>query len=76
MRVMVDGSETINFYLELGYGTDVEESGSLLDYGWDGEQGEELDKFLNDVYLELVFNNVSGSLSFEDEELEEARGNG
>lgn len=74
MKRQVDGSEIINFKLELGYGQDVDESGSLLDYGWDGEQGDALDKFLNEIYLEFVFNNVSGSLSFEDEELEEARG--
>lgn len=73
MKKLVDGTEQINLFLELGYGQDIEESGTLLDYCWNGEQGDALDKFLNDVYLEFVFNNVSGSLTFEDDELEEAR---
>lgn len=73
MKKLVDGTEKINLFLELGYGQDVEESGTLLDYGWNGEQGEALDAFLKGVYLEFVFNNVSGSLTFEDDALEEAR---
>lgn len=73
MKKIVDGTERINFFLEFNVGQEVEESGSLLDYGWAGEQGKDLDDFLKAVYLEFVFDHVSGSVTFEDESLEDVR---
>ena len=40
---------------------------TLLDLGWEGQQGKELEAFMQNEYQEWVWNFVEGSIVFADE---------
>ena len=64
----VNGSELVNLFLDAGPGNRHEEKMTLIELGWDGQQGKELETFMEDEYKEWVWNHLDGAISFVDEE--------
>lgn len=48
-------------------GSTVEEILTLEELGWDGQQGDALEEFLQLAYKDWVWENIDGSVNFVDE---------
>lgn len=48
-------------------GSTVEETLTLEELGWEGQQGDELEEFLQSAYRDWVWENIDGSVNFVDE---------
>lgn len=64
----VNGSELVNLFLDAGIGNRHEEKMTLSELGWDGQQGKELEKFMESEYKEWAWNHLDGAIIFADEE--------
>lgn len=61
----VDGTELVDLILEYPFPGEVEEeTATLLELGWKGEQGEALEKFMDDAYKQWAWEYLEGSISF------------
>ncbi|WP_406590341.1 hypothetical protein [Bacillus atrophaeus] len=55
----VDQNTEVTFTLSIGYvGATKEETFTLQQLGWNGETGDDLDKFLDDVHEDWITNHV------------------
>lgn len=65
----VDGTEKVNLSVQTNrVGSLIEDTLTLNELGWDGEQGEELEKFMQEAYEAWIWENIEGHLDFQDEE--------
>lgn len=70
MNRTVDGTESVDLWFKApdGDAQGISDTLSLRDLGWDGEQGDELEEFMENAYKEWVWEQLDGYIKFSEEE--------